>query len=475
MGTRIQQIRTARSTVGEFLRFRIWDPEISRMPRWQGFVYRQLRVAVIFVKGFTAGRIQLRASAMTFTTLLTIGPVLVIALSVLQAFGALRGLQDQLESFLLDNLSPGSQEQFRGWLYTFFESVRSGAFRGISLMVLFGGMLGLLGSIEQAFNDIWGVHRGRSLFQRFSTYTTLMVFGPILIGISLSFTATVETWALRSWIATLSPVVREFFGVGMKLLPPILTGFAFTLLYTIMPNVKVNVRASLPAGLVAGVLWEVSKIGYTTWLRHASHYGTLYGSLAAVPLFLIWVYVSWLVVLFGAQLAFARDAADDFRLEEGALKASVRERLRVAFHLVMASSRSYRSESGAPDLIRLSHRLRLPLRLVRSVAETLVDGGLVHLVQGSRRELVLVPARTPERITVYDVVTCMVNRGTSDATATTRRTLPGASAERVMAELDAGLRDRWTGISFGDLMDEEDHKSGQDVLPFPVGARRRDD
>ncbi len=285
----------------DFLRDRIWDADVAHLPRWQAFAYRQLRVGVLFVKGFTAGRIQLRAAAMTFTTLLSFGPVLVIALSILRAFGALPGLQDRLETFLIDNLSAGSQEQVRAWLYTFFESARSGAFRGLSILVLVGGMLGLLNAIESAFNDIWGVHRGRSLFQRFSTYTTLVVFGPILIGLSLSATASVRTWAVHTWIASLTPVIRQLCLVGFRLVPPVLTGLALTLLYTIMPNVRVRLRASLPAGLVAGVLWDISKSGYGAYMRHASQYGTLYGSLAAIPLFLMWVFVSWIVVLFGAR------------------------------------------------------------------------------------------------------------------------------------------------------------------------------
>jgi membrane protein len=147
--------------------------------------------------------------------------------------------------------------------------------------------------------------------------------------------------------------------LGGKLLPALFTGVALTLLYTVMPNARVRLRASLPAGIVAGFLWELSKFGYRWYMHRASHYGTLYGSLAAFPLFLLWIYVSWLVVLFGAQLAFARDAAHDLRLEEGASRASVWERLRVALHLALAAARNHRDGKGAPELVTLSH-LGLP-------------------------------------------------------------------------------------------------------------------
>lgn len=453
------------------LQIRIWDQDITRMPRLQGFAFRQLRVGVIFVKGFAQGRIQLRASAMTFTTLLTLGPVLVIALSVFQAFGALHGLEEQLESFLIDNLSPGSQESVRAWLYKFFDSVRQGAFRGLSILVLVGGVLGLLGSLEQAFNDIWGVHRGRSIFQRFSTYTTLMVFGPILVGLSLSFTATVQAWTWRSWIESFSPGFLQLSVIVARFLPALLTGLALTLLYTVMPNVKVNLRASLPAGIMAGILWEFSKWGYGAYLKTTSHYGTLYGSLAAVPLFLIWVYVSWLVVLFGAQMAFARDAAHDFRLEEEAPRASQRERLRAAVHLALATARNYRDDLGPPDLVSLTHRLRLPLRLVRNVAETLVDGGILHLIANERQDSGLVPARSPERITLYDILFCLANRGTS-STDLKPSGGPDAVVDTLLADLDDCVKERWGVLTLSEVLEEQDLRQNQELLPFPLGGRR---
>ena len=463
MAKRLQQFR---QTLLDFLKIRLWDVDVTQMPPLRAFAVRQLRVGVIFVKGFTAGRIQLRASALTFTTLLSLGPVLVLALSIVQVMGAIPGIQSRLENFLLDNLSAGTLDQVRGWLYKFFDSVRSGAFRGLSLMVLVGGVLGLMGSLEQAFNDIWGVHRGRPLFQRFSVYTTLVVFGPVLIGLSLSLTASVETSALRVWLDSLSPGIRSLTAVGAKLLPALFTGIAFTLLYTVMPNVRVRLRASLPAGLIAGALWEGLKFGYTAWIHSASHYGTLYGSLAAVPLFMIWVYVSWIVVLFGAQLAFARDAAHDLRLEEGAINASLRERIRVALHLALATSRNYRNEAPPPELIRLAHRLHLPLRLVRFGAEDLVDGGILHLVARERREPGLVPARPIDRITVYDIISCLMDRG-----APTASTEPGVAAaapvDILMEQLDESLRERWEGLSLSDLLDEQDRQGNQEVLPFP--------
>lgn len=444
---------------------------------------------------------------MTFTTLLTLGPVLVLALSVFRAFGALEGLRLQVEDYLIANLAPGSQGQAQEWLRTFFAAADRGAFRGVSILVLAGAVVGLLGSLEQAFNDIWGVHRGRSLFQRFSIYTTLVVFGPILIGLSLSATASLETLALQNWLASFPTRFETLLGVVFQLAPVILTGLAFTLVYTILPNVRVSLRASLPAGLVAGTLWEILKLGYGAYMRTAVHYGTLYGALAAVPFFLIWVYVSWLVVLFGAQLAFARDAAQDFRLEVGAARAGLEERFRAGMHVALEAVRCYRDELDPPELTDLARRLRLPLRLVRAVAETLVDGGVLHQVASGRREMILVPARNPEKLSVYDVYACLTGSpggatepaedpGAGDArdagrpggpnpgspTRGGRAGMPldaaaasaASTVDTLVFDVSRDLRERWEQHSLLDVLASEDLLRRQDVLPFTLlGGRAR--
>src|SRR5512137_3115811 len=136
------RIRTWRRRVTDLLRHTIWEPDILVVSRLQRWAFRQLRVTVIFATGLARGRIQLRASAMTFTTLLTLGPVLVLALSVFRAFGALEGLRQQVEDFLIANLAPGSQEQVQEWLRSFFAAADRGAFRNVSIMVLAGAVLG---------------------------------------------------------------------------------------------------------------------------------------------------------------------------------------------------------------------------------------------------------------------------------------------------------------------------------------------
>ena len=460
--------------VNELLRRRIWEPpELLSASRLQDWAYRQLRVTVIFVQGLARGRIQLRASAMTFTTLLTLGPILVLSLAVFRSFGALSDLETRLEDFLLDNLSPGSQEQVRSWLVQFFAAAEQGAFRELSILVLIGAVVGMLGALEQAFNDIWGVHRGRSFFQRVSIYTTMMVFGPILVGVSLSVTASIETAPFQAWLGNMAPELVGLLELGLRCGAVLLTGLGITLLYTILPNVRVSLRASLPAGLVAAAIWEALKLGYGVYIHTASSYGTLYGSLAAIPFFLMWVYVSWLVVLFGAQLAFAREAAHDFRQEVWAMSAGLRERFRVGMHVAVEVARRYQEELPPPDLVALAQKLRMPVRLVRTVAETLVEGGILHQVSSDQRDSLLVPARAPGRISVYDVYSCIAGNLPDPMEPKELETSPAAApVDELVEDIDRTIRDKWDGHSLSQVIDELGRSQQQEVFPFP-GLERR--
>jgi membrane protein len=442
-----------------------------------------MRTGVIVIRGCTRGRIALRASAMTYTTLLTLIPLLVLAFSIIRALGGFAEIEMRLQAFILDVIDPGRQDQVRDWMLNIFQSARSGAFNGFSIILLLLGGLGLLGSVEGAFNDIWGVHRGRSLFQRFSTYTTLIVFGPLLIGLSLSMTASFQTSDLWDRAVTSVPIMSWFLSLSLKLIPILITSIAFTILYMVMPNVRVRIRAALPAGLAAGIIWEITKWGYGLYLENATHLGALYGSLTAIPLFLLWVYLSWLVVLFGAHLAFAQEAADDIRIEEGATAASLGDRLRAGLHIMMAAGACHRAGMAPPDVAGLARWLGLPLRLMRSAAETLIEGGLLHQVASDPRDWALVPARDLHRIRLMDIWVCFVEARKGEngpgvvppTSPSIRKGSPWAEVEKLLDNMLQRLESTWGGMTLAEILqnlpkesaEQLQQEPGTRVYPFP--------
>jgi len=446
-GERKTQIRSQILRFWRFLGEELWEEDLKDERGFRGFLYRQLRVMVVIGRSLPRGQIPLRASAMTIATLLALLPGIVLVFSLLGAFGGLENLTAALQRFILDNLVTARQEDVSSFLARYFDGAR--AFQGIGLLFLLGGVFGLLATTEDAFNHIWGIKRGRGLSQRLTTYTTIAVLGPFLAGLSLTMTASLQNANALRQLEAWGPAGLTGFLFG--LLPVLITIFGLTLLYWIMPNAKVGIGSALVGGITAGLLWEISKWGFGLYLSTATNYRTLYGPLVAIPLLFLWIQLSWTIVLFGALLTFAREAADDFQLEEGAVSASFRERLKAAVRCMTAIAAAHVRGEAAPDVKRLSQTLRIPVRLVRAAVGDLLAGGILHEVirDRARGEGGLVPARNLQSLSVFDVVACMQNSGTAGPAAA--HTLEALEAERIAAEMDAGLERLGASLSFAQL------------------------
>jgi membrane protein len=233
------------------------------------------------------------ASSLTYTTLLAIVPIVTVALILISAFPVFRELLDHVHQFLLKNMLPESAGAIASYAQQFTRNV--GRLTAVGLFFLFVTAMIVLLTIDKAFNQIWGVPRPRSLVQRVFIYWALLTVGPVLIGASLSLT---------SWVVTLSlGLVRDVPYAGLvllKMVPILLTGLAFALLYVTLPNRRVLLRDALSGGFLAALMFEGMKQGFAAYITRFPTYTIVYGAFASVPIFLLWVYLSWLVVLLGA-------------------------------------------------------------------------------------------------------------------------------------------------------------------------------
>ncbi|VVE00115.1 YihY family inner membrane protein [Pandoraea terrigena] len=242
-------------------------------------------------------RIPQVAGSLTFTSILSIVPLFAVTFALFTAFPIFNAFRDALQSFLLEHLMPESvNAQIFNYLNQFASKAKGlTAFGLIGLLVT--AVLTLM-TIESAFNVIWRVRRPRPLAQRLLIYWSLLTLGPLLIGVSLSISSYVFTQSM-SLVSTLPPVVASLLG----LIPPALTSVVFMLMYLYMPNCKVDWRDALVGGVVAAVAFDLTKRGFGMYIRQFPTYTAVYGAFAAVPIFLLWIYLSWLVALIGATIA----------------------------------------------------------------------------------------------------------------------------------------------------------------------------
>jgi membrane protein len=252
----------------------------------------------IVLRRFYEDRCMQIASSLTFTSLLSIVPIVTVALTMIAAFPVFGELTSALQAFILQNMVPASADVIATYTEQFSDKAARLTAVGIGFLVV-TALMTLL-TIDRAFNDIWRVRRPRPIVQRIFVYWTLITIGPILMGASLSLTS----WLVGQAVG----LVRGVPGVAVALLtvvPILLTALALTLLYLAMPNRRIAVRDAAIGGLLAAVVFELMKRGFAFYVTAVPTYTLVYGALATLPIFLVWIYLSWLVIVFGAVVVAA--------------------------------------------------------------------------------------------------------------------------------------------------------------------------
>ena len=399
------------SNLISFIRTDIWLIRLEDLPFGRSFLIRQLRTIILAIRGYDEDRCLLRASSLTFFTLLSIVPIVAVFFGIAKGFGFERLLEKQLlERF------PGQEEvlnQIINFANSLLEQTRGGLIAGIGLLVLFWSVLKVLGHIEAAFNDIWEIKESRSWGRKFSDYLAIMLISPIFILMSGSLTVFIKTQLTLitqkvSFLGILSPLVHFSF----ELMPYVLVWILFTILYIIMPNTRVSLKAGFLGGVVAGTLYQIAQWAYISFQISTAKFNAIYGSLAALPLFLMYLQISWWIVLFGAELSFANQNVDTYEFEPDSLKVSPGYKKLLTlqiFHLLIQNF-----ENGAPPPIdsQISKRLHMPIRLVHDILSNLVESGLVSEIKTkSEKEFAYQPACDINQLTIQSVLEALDHKG----------------------------------------------------------------
>jgi len=395
----------------DFIKYDVWRIRRTKLPRGKSFFLTLLRVLILSIRGFDEDKCQLRASSLTFYSLISIVPVVAMAFGIAKGFGFEKMLESQLRSKLT-----GQEEIINNVIqfsHSLLESTKGGLLAGIGLIVLFWAVIRVLGQIEDSLNDIWGIKEQRPLGRKFGDYLSLMLVCPVLIILSSSMTVFVTTQVNLileriTILGTFSPVV--FF--LLKLLPYSLLWGLFTFLYIFMPNTKVHFASALLAGIIAGTVFGLVQWGYIAFQIGTAKYNAIYGSFAAFPLFLVWLQLSWLIVLYGAELSFAHQNVDTYEFEPDSLQASRRLKTLLSLQIAHRLIRNFVCGEGPLTARQISHELEIPIRLVNELLFELTQCNILSGTNtGSDGERGFQPARDIHALTIQDVVNAMELRG----------------------------------------------------------------
>ncbi len=407
----MQHFRAVFSKAINFIKIDIWRISSQSLSREKSFLINILRTVLLAIRGFDEDKCMLRASALTFYSLLSIVPVLALAFGIAKGFG----FEKHLEVQLFERL-PGQEEMLTrivSFAQALLENTKGGMVAGIGVIVLFWAVMKVLGHIESSFNDIWEIKKSRTAVRKFSDYLSIMLISPIFLVMSGSVTIFVTTQitnitARISLLGMFSPLIM----IALKLFPYCLIGLLLTIIYMIMPNTKVNFKAALVAGIIAGTTYVILQWAYINFQVGIAKHNAIYGSFAAVPLFLVWLQISWVIVLFGAEISFAIQNVDTYEFEVDCLGITPAFKKLLSLqicHLVVKAFSEGEKPLTAPQI---SGILETPVRLVRLILYELVESGLFSDTKNDEtQESAYQPARDINMFSIKYVIEALDQRG----------------------------------------------------------------
>jgi membrane protein len=422
-----------------FLRGDIWRIRERDLPRPKSLLLRSLRVIVISVRGISSERVALRASALTFYSLLSVVPVAAMVFGIAKGFG----FENALQKLLMDSLE-GQQEivgRIVDFAHALLENVKGGFIAGLGLLILFYTIIKILSNIEKALNDIWGIKKPRSLSRKITDYLSVMLIGPVLFFMSSTLTVFISSSVQHMVEETsLLKVVSPGISFLLQFLPYISLWFLFSFVYVFIPNTKIQWSSGILGGIIAGSLYHIFQFFYITLQIGVAKYNAVYGGFAALPLFFIWMQTGWLIVLFGAEIAFAHQNVETYEFEQECLTVSHAFKRLLSLRILHLIVRDF-WRGGKPYTSRqIAHELEIPIRLVNDILFDLAASGLVSEVKSDEaRGTAYEPARDPDSMTIKSVVDTLEQHGSDD--------IPVAQTEE-LRQLSESLK------TFGDLVEK---------------------
>lgn len=352
------------------------------------------------IKDFYRNRCILWAAALTYTTVFALIPLLAVTFSLFHAFGGLKELEEKIRPLILKVLVPGAQEKLITTIDSLIERLNAGAIGAVGTVLVFLAAIFLIGQLEMILNEIWGLKKHRPFFYRLALYWTAITVGPPLLALSIGIPATLSSYQAVSWLENY--INLDFF----TFLPYILIWCAFTGLYTFMPNTKVRFLPAAIGGIMGGTIWQIAGIGFTLYTSRVLVYSKIYGSLGVIPLFFLWLFISWSIFLLGAELSFT---FQNFQLLRNGLKVhspSYKEREYLSLRILIAVGKNFLAKKNPLTFKGIAKQLNLPLHLTKDLISSLLDSNLLIELDGYEQEA-YIPARSLDAIRISDV-TCTV-------------------------------------------------------------------
>lgn len=393
------------------------------MPAPWGPILRVVRYPAALARDWLHGEISVRAMSLAYTTLLSVVPLLVFSFSILKGLGARGDLHYLLHNFFKP--LGGAADQLTESVMQFVTNMRGDLLGSLGLAFLVYTVITTIQKVESSFNFVWHVDRPRSFARRFTEYLSVMILGPLMLAVALGLLGTVEHSPFALWVDAV-PTLQFLFGAAGDLVPYLIVTLVFTFMYQFIPNTRVNWRAALIGGVTAGIMWALMGRIFTTVIVRSSNLVAVYTGFAIVLTTLIWVYVSWLILLIGAQLAFYLQHPQYLRHGQDAVELTAKDREQVALAVMFLIARDYAAGRTPWNPTNLAAELELPAIALSPVLGALERAGLLLATEREN----FVPGRNLEGIKLADILESVRADNGGRMVVTLRAVGPAAEAAR---------------------------------------------
>ena len=433
------------SKIGSIIHQTLWTLDLTKFPAWQAAIIRLLRILEATARDLSSGMTTLRAMSLVYTTLLSLVPLLAVSFSLLKGFG----VHNQIEPMLLTLLTPLGDKgvELTQQIIGFVDNIKVGVLGTLGLALLIYTVISLIQKIEQAFNATWKIGDVRPLSQRFSNYLSVVMVGPILVFTALGITAAISSSTIILSLSEIEPLGTTLHLIG-KLLPYLLIIIAFTFIYTLIPNTRVKVRSAFTGAMIAGILWEVTGWLFANFVANSANYTAIYSGFAILMIFMIWLYLSWLILLIGATIAYYHQHPEQAAfLHKSELTA--RRKTEFALLAMLHIGRHFAQQKTAWRLQKLAQKVGATEEQLKSVMNALQESRLI--TYGGKRCQQLIPQRPLGQISIKEIL---------DAASGSHKTKPQQDIDPIVGQIlqrvDASLTGSLEGMTLLQMVDESE-------------------
>ncbi len=405
------RIRILKKKTIDYVTIGIWRIRLRDLPPLKSFFIKQFRIVLLTIRGFLEDNCQLRASALTFFSLLSVGPVVALVFGIAKGFG----MEKLVESQIVDKIP--AQEEIRRqviqYAHALLENTKGEVIAGIGIILLIWSVLKVLNHIELSFNDIWHIKNTRSWKRKITNYLAFIVITPILLMMYTSIPVFISSQIMEiaqktTVFQTVSPLFLEL----LSLSPYVLMWILFTIIYILIPNTRVNFMSGLLGGIIAGTIFMLVQLAYIQFQVGVARYNPIYGSIAAIPLLLIWLNLGWIILLIGAEYSFAHQNVDNFEFEPDYANISPYFKRLLTFQVLHLIAKRFAKGEPPLSAVNISLALEIPGRQVCRILSDLVDCGLVAVTQPEEvDEPAFQPARDINLWTVKYILDAIEKKG----------------------------------------------------------------